>query len=269
MDLVRPPPAFARELARALLPIRAPASPVVTEADLADLPTPVQGYLRFMGVPGRSRAWSFRVAARGRFRRSHAEPWMACEAWQYNTRADIARMFRMKLRMGGILPVVAHDTYVAGVGRMLVRALDLFPVADVGGEELAIGELVTWLNDAVLLAPSMLLDGVGRFTAVDEAAFDVAVTDAGRTVRARVHLAPDGAPASFETTDRFVEDPADRSGPWLRARWRTPVDAWTRVDGRAIPRSARAVWDLPDGPLEYAELAFLPATLRFDVQPGE
>jgi len=40
---------------------------------------------------------------------------------------------------------------------MLVKLFDLFTLADGTGTEYDIGELATYLNDAVLVAPSMLL----------------------------------------------------------------------------------------------------------------
>ena len=48
---------------------------------------------------------------------------------------------------------------VAAIGRrrMLVRLLDAFTVQDGVGPEYDIGELVPYLNDSVLVAPSMLL----------------------------------------------------------------------------------------------------------------
>lgn len=65
---------------------------------------------------------------------------------------------------------------------MPVKSLDLFPLADGTGEEYDIGELVTYLNDAVMLAPSMLLTSAVAFAPVDAGSFDVSLSDHGRTV---------------------------------------------------------------------------------------
>lgn len=267
-DTLRPPRAFLRELEATPLPALPDPGPPVTEADLAALPAVVQRYLRASGALGRPPVQSFLVCARGRFRLGPEADWTPCEAWQYNTRAELARIFRMRLRMGGVLPVVGHDTYVDGQGRMLVKVLDLFPVADEHGEELAVGELVTWLNDAALLAPSMLLGEGVVFTAVDERSFDVAVTDRGRTVQGRVYLDEAGLPVDFSTTDRFVQDSTAPGEPWTRCRWTTPVAGHLTVDGRTFARGGRAIWHLPAGPYCYAELEFLAETLRYDVPPG-
>ncbi len=81
------------------------------------------------------------------------------------------------------LPVLGRDTYADGRGRMLIRLLDLITVGDGTGEAFDIGELVTYLNDGIMMAPSMLLVPEVRWSEVDAGSFDVALTDHGRTVK--------------------------------------------------------------------------------------
>lgn len=263
---------FTEELARLGLPTpsgtefdRAP----ITEADIEHLPEPARRYLRFMRVVGRPRDRSFRVGAVGRFRRSRDEGWMACEAWQYNASHPLARIFYMQLRFFGLVPVVGRDTYADGRGRMLIRLLDRITVGDGTGEEYDIGELVTWLNDAVMIAPTMLLVPNVQWRAIDERAFELSVTDHGRTVRAKVIVDERGAPLDFETTDRFYADPRNASKA-TRCRWTTPIEGWQEVDGRMLPTSGKAIWH-PEGEpeLAYVELRFVAESLAFGVAPGE
>jgi Family of unknown function (DUF6544) len=56
------------QLTQAGLPSGQQGEPV-TEAEVEDLPAAPQRYLRFMGVIGRPRDWSFRARFIGRFRR--------------------------------------------------------------------------------------------------------------------------------------------------------------------------------------------------------
>lgn len=230
-----------------------PPGPVVTDDAVAGLPASVQRYLRFMGVVGRPAVTSFRGHLRLRFRMRSGQPFMPAEVWQYNTVAPIARLFWMRIDMaGGLLPMVGRDSYLDGRGRMLGKLFDTIVVADGEGEPFDIGELTTWLNDAVLMAPSMLLQAPVAFHEVDDASFDVTLTDAGRTVSARVELDARGAPIDFQTEDRFIDLP---SGP-ARARWSTPVEDWRVVAGRPVPTRGSAVWHLPEGDLTYGVLAF-------------
>jgi hypothetical protein len=260
---------FSSEIAQLGLP-QPPSSPLppVTEADLSSLPESVQRYFRFMGVVGRPRDWSFRLGFSGRFKVKQNAPWRACEVWQYNTSPAITRTFIMRIRFVG-LPVIGRDTYRDGHGRMLGKLLDRFTVIDGSGTEFDIGELVTYLNDMILIAPSMLLTPAVGFSPVDASSFDVTLTDHGNTVKARVSLDDRGAPIDFETTDRFCEDP-DNPKRTIRARWTTPVSNFQRHEGgRMIFGRAQAVWHLPRGDNPYADFEVIPGSVAFNVPPGQ
>jgi len=255
---------FLREVAAAGLPRGPGPSAVVTAADIERFPEPAQRYLRFMGVVGRPRDWSLRLSFAGRFRMKLDGPWAACRAWQYNTRLDLARIFHIRMRLGGIVPVLARDTYLHGRGRMLGKILDLFPVVDESGPEFDIGELVTYLNDAVNYAPSMLLGPEAVWSPVDGSSFDVNLTDRGTTVTARVFLDARGAPTDFGTTDRFMWR---SGGPPVRARWTVPIETGM-VHGRPVAVRGQAMWHLPEGTKPYADFTLDPASLAFNIAPG-
>ncbi len=259
---------FLKELSLLGLPQGPLVQIPVSERDLEGLPEPAQRYLRFMKVLGKPRDWSFRLSFTGRFRRSRNEDWLNCETWQYNNRPGIARIFHIRARIAGFLPILARDLYLNGQGRMLVRFLDLYTVVDGRGEEYNIGELVTYLNDGVMIAPSMLLSPEVCWLPVDGNSFDVALRDRGRMVMGRVFVNEQGAPTDFSTTDRFCEDPKD-PGRLLNARWSTPIEGWQELDGRRLPTRARAVWHLPDGPFPYAAFSIVPGSAAFNVQPGK
>ena len=242
------------------------AGPPVTEQQLAPLPEPVRRYLHFMGVVGRPRDWSLRAHFDARFRRD-AGAWLPCEALQYDTRLGVARYFYMRLVMKAIVPVIVRDTYVNGRGRMLARAFDALTVVDGTGMELDTGELVTYLNDATLMAPSLVLGPETAWSAVegDPNAFDVAFTDGGRTVRARVFIDDRGAPTNFRTTDRFFDYPDGRRA---RTEWNTPIEGWQLVSGRRLPTRGQAVWMLPGGPFAYGDFPFDAGKIEFNVLPA-
>ncbi|WP_433934962.1 DUF6544 family protein [Sorangium cellulosum] len=257
---------FLREVAEAGLRSDPGSRDPVTEADLEALPAAAQRYLRFMRVVGRPRVWSFRARWTGAFRRRPDQPWKPCEAWQYDSRLGIARIFHMRLRYGFVMLLV-RDTYLRGQGRMLGRILDTFSVVDEANAKIDTGELVTYLNDAILFAPSMVLGPEATWTAVDDRSFDVALTDQGRTVTARVFVDERGAVTDFSTTDRYVEDPAHPK-EMVQARWSTPVEGWMVVDGRPVARGGKAVWHLPGGDFAYAAFALADGGIEFDVAPA-
>ena len=242
----------------------------ITEADVAGLDEPVERYLRFMGVIGRPRAWSFTARFAGRFRLHPRIPWLAAEALQYDSllpgpdgRDRAARVFTMRLRFARVVSMLGHDTYLDGRGRMVGTLAGRVRVVDGSGPEFDVGELSTWLNDVLLLAPSMLLRTDVTWRALDSDRFEVTLTDSGHTVRAQVTIDGQGAPLDLATTDRWAALP----GGLVQARWHTPIPFWIEVDGRPFPGPGPAVWDLPDGPLTYVDGRFVPGSAVVNVRP--
>jgi hypothetical protein len=259
---------LADEVAHRGLGVAPAAVERVTEAELAALPPAARALMAFYGVsPGEPKHWSLRAGWRGRFRLAPNKPWMGIEAIQYNTRDPVARVFHMRARMAGVFPVLARDTYVDGHGRMLGKLAGLVTVVDGEGEEFDVGELAVWLNDAVLLAPSMLLRRDARFSHVDDRRFEVSLRDRGTTVSARVLVDPRGAPVDFETDDRFMSDLEAPKRGLVRCRWSTPISSWQEIGGRLYLARGEATWHLSGGDYTYAVFDLVPDALAFDVPP--
>jgi hypothetical protein len=242
---------LAREVAAAGLPVGPENTDVVSAAEVAALPETVQRYLTFMGAVGAPRHCSFTARFTGRFRLRPSLGWMPAEAWQYNSAlgGGVARIFVMRIRFAGVVPMTGVDSYLRGRGRMLGKLLGVVTVADGRGSEFDVGELTTYLNDALLLAPSLLLRPGTEWKQLDQATFEVTLTDRGQRVSGRVTIDERGAPVDFATTDRF----ADLPGGLRRAEWHTPIDRWGEAGGRPRPESVRASWRLPQGDLPYIE----------------
>ena len=244
------------------LPATPEAADVVSDHDLAGLPDPARLYLAKAGAIGHTADWSLQLHSGGTFRLRRGWPWMPCEAWQYNSAEQVARVFWMRINACG-LPMVGRDSYVRGRGELHGRLAGLLTVAYGTGHEYDVGELVTFLNDAVLFAPSMLLRLPVSWAAISHRAFDVTLADGGQQVTARVSLDDRGLPCDFSTEDRYF-DAAD--GP-VRTRWRTPVEGFHEVGGRWQPSAASAVWELPDGPLTYARFTWRHGDVCYNIAP--
>jgi hypothetical protein len=250
-----------------LPPLAEPSEPVAA-GELEVLPAPARRLMEFMGVPGRPRDRSFRARWQGRFRMAPDKPWMPCEVWQYNLGAPVVRVFHMRVRLGGLLPTYVRDLYVNGSGRMLGKLMDTFSIVDDTSASVTTGELVTYVNDALMFAPSMLLGPATSWTPVDDRCFDVALTDHDTRVSARVFVNDGGAMTDFSTTDRFGEDPSNRRAGLVRTRWSTPVERWNATGERPLPAGGRAIWHFPGGDFCYAEISPAHMAIEHDVAPG-
>ena len=176
----------------------------------------------------------------GHFRLQPGRGWQPFEAWQYNSGPGWPRV-RHAHRRRRIPTMFGADTYRRprqdaqhasrpGPGGRRIRA------------EFDLGELVTWLDDAVLLARDAARPGCA-WAPVDDDTFDVVLTDHGRTVTGRVSVDERGRVRDFSTTDRFWALPGlvRAAGPRRCRAGRRPAA------GRS--RRCAAIWHLPEGPV--------------------
>lgn len=102
---------------------------LVTEADLAALPEPVQRYLRRAGVLDRPRVNDFRATFTGRIRSGPDSAWMSFTADQLDILDTPRRFFRMDARMKG-LPVDVLHAFDENGATMRVRLLSVKTMVD-------------------------------------------------------------------------------------------------------------------------------------------
>lgn len=237
-------------------------SGVLTTGDLDGLPDPARRYLMWMGVIGRPRVAAFRARFVGEFRMKPDGRWMPYESWQYNRARPVTRLVRMRIDAARLVPMFGSDTYVDHRGRMAGTVLGLIPVAEGEGPEFDLGELVTYVNDALLLAPTMLLCPAAVWRPIDAQNFAVVVTDGGNRVSARCTIDGDGRLVDFQTDDRRYAG----TDPPTRAAWSTPLGRWVVLpDGVGrVPSSGSAVWHLPGGDFTYVRGAFDPESVTFE-----
>lgn len=242
---------FRADVTHALAPAATP--PLVTEADLAPLPAPVAGYLRYAGVVGRPRAENVFAEFHGQLRAKPDGGWLDAQIEQRNFFGTRARYFYLEATMYG-LPVRAYHRNAAGTATMEVKALSLFSLVDARGPEMNTSETVTMLNDMCVLAPASLIDPGLRWEPVDATSARVSFENAGNRVSAVLLFDAEGKLASFYSDDRFLSSDGKA---YTRYRWTTPLSDYQDFGGIKLAKHGVASWRMPNGELEYA---------RFDLQ---
>jgi hypothetical protein len=246
---------------RALLQTPAAAADVLSLADLAALPPPVQRYLQRSGAIGKPPVRSFHIVYDAEMFQQPGPRGLPGPAEQFNIVLPARRLFFMSSRMFGLPVAVLHD-YAGSAASMRVRVARLFDVVNQRGDELARAETVTFLNDLCFWAPSSLVDPRFVWRAVDVRHADVAFTSAAHTVRATLVFDAAGDLVDFVSDDR-TQLQAD--GTMQRLRWSTPMGEFRSFDGRRVPTQGKAVWHRPEGEFVYG--LFSLRSIRFDETP--
>ena len=221
---------------------------IISENDIKHLPTPVQKYLRYVGVIGTEKVHNLKITFDGHMKMDPTKDWVNVKTEQHNFFSNPTRMFYIEGSMKGI-PVLGLDSYKNGKGNMLIKLAGLFTVANASGPEMDSGAAVTLLNDMCLMAPSTLIDPRIQWESVDDLTAKVSFSDNGCIVSAVLYFNTLGELTNFSTDDRYMT--VGKS--YQRVRWSTPVKAYKDYNGLKLLSYGEGVWHLPEGDYCYAK----------------
>lgn len=220
---------------------------LVRESDLADLPQPVQRYLRYTGVIGRERVRNFYILSMGQFKMGPDKKWARAKAEQFSFIRRPRRLYFMKLSLFG-LPVLGLHVYKNAAASMVIKVGGLVTVGSAQGEIMNKAETVTILNDMCLMAPASLIDRRIEWKTLDDLTVMATFTNEGIEVSAVLRFNETGELISFTSHDRAMtlNGSTYRSVPWS-----TPVGGYKEYDGIRLATWGEAHWHLPEGDFCY------------------
>lgn len=250
---------FERDAARGLA--RTTSQELVSEQDLASLPSPVQRYLRYAGVVGHPRVQSLRVRFTGRIRSGPTAAWMPLVAEQYSFFDRPTRLFFMQARMS-VLPVEALHAYIDEQASMRVKVVSLVPMVDARGPAFTTAETVTLFNDMCVMAPATLIDPAIRWEPVDGAQCRASFTAAGHTVAATLLFDDEGRLVDFFSDDRPSLD--SNGTTFTRNRWSTPLSGYRAFGPYRLASRGEARYGTSQDGYAYGEFSM--ESIEYNVQ---
>lgn len=233
---------------------------LVTEADLAALPTPVATYLRRCGVVGRPHVHNAVIDMHATLYRAPDQPPMETPVLQVSFVHPPTRLFLLHTHMFG-LPVHGVHAYNSTDASMDIRLLGLLPVVRESGQALHRAESVTVLNDWCIMMPAALLDSRLTWKEQSERQVDVAFRSGGDTVHASLEFDVHGDLVNFSSEDRHFLD-ADGF------RWTTPLRFYRDFGGVRLASQGDAIWHYSDREL-FTYGTFTLRRVRYNVPADE
>ena len=227
---------------------RAAPREIITEAQLENLPAPVQRWLRHAGVIGKERIATVRLKQKGFFRLSESQRWMPFEAEQYYVTDEPAFVWYATMRPAPLLAITGRDKYEDGKGNMLIKLSSLIPVADAKGDEIDQGTLVRYLNETMWF-PTAALSRYITWEPNDENSVKATMSYKGVTASAIFQFNVKG-----ELTNMIAERYRTVGKRFELDQWSTPVAAYRESNGIIIPIKGEGVWNLSTGDFSYIKL---------------
>lgn len=241
---------FYRRFAARSAEVRASAGKhdaLVTEQEIQALPGPLARYLRHSGVIGRKRISSVRLWHSGQFKPGADQPWMPITGEYAITTRKPSFSWYGKVRMAPGVSVVAFDSYFDGEGRMLVKAMSAFTIADDQSHEVDVSAFGRCIAE-LALAPTFFLDKT--FVSCSESGRDQLkchVADGHFATDADLLVNPDGSLAKI-----VVQRYYDRKGGLATLERFTGLAAKPKdFAGLRLPSQFDGTWNLPEGDLHY------------------
>jgi hypothetical protein len=233
--------------------------PVVTEEGIANLPAPVQRYLRMNGSIGKPRANSVHAVFDAEMFQKQGQAGMRGQAEQYDRIESPKRLFFMQTTMYGLSVNVLHD-YKGTAATMRVRLASLYNIVNlVGREDLAKTETVTLLDDLCFFMPSWLTDDRLTWQPINDESTKVAFTNGPHRVTATLHFNAQNELVNFVSEDRgALQD----DGSLRVVRWSTPMHTYKDFNGRRYATAGEAVWHYPEGDFVYGRMTLTKMTVR-------
>ena len=236
---------FEADVNRHLAKTNFPNNDLLSEADIAALPNPVQKYIRYAGAINKPKVKTMRIVFDGEMR-DKGKDFFKFNSVQYNFFDDPTRLFFMKAKMYGItLP--GYHCYQNARATMQIKLLGLFNVVNVKGTEMNKAETVTVFNDMCLMAPASMIDKRIEWTPIDSLSAKATFTNGVNKISAILYFNEQGQLINFISDDRYV------IGDMKQYRFSTPVKEYTQMNGRNIWKYGETIWHYPDGEFVYGK----------------
>lgn len=236
---------FIADVKRNLVPSATTHNSIITEADIAPLPAPVQRYLRYSGALNQPRLRNMHIVLEGQMR-SKGKDWFPFTTVQYNFFEKPTRLFFMKATMFGTT-VPGYHRYENGRALMDVKLFGLFSVTKAQGDLMDKAETVTLFNDMCLMAPGSLIDKRVQWQPIDSLSAKAVFTNGAISISATLYFNEQGQLVNFVCNERY--DVNNKK----EYRFSTPVTAYAPINGYTVLQKGSAVWHYPDGEFEYGQ----------------
>ncbi len=220
---------------------------ILTDADLIELPLPVQRYLRYVGAVNKPKVKNMRVVMEGEMREK-GKDWFTFHSEQYNFFDNPARLFFMKGRMFG-LNVPGYHKFAEGKASMNIKLFGMFSVVQHLGGVMNKTETVTYFNDMCLMAPAALIDKRIKWESIDERTVKAKFVNGDIDITATLYFDDDGKLVNFLSYDRTsVSD-------MKQYPFSTPVNKYDNFNGYKIVAEGDGVWHYPDEKFVYGKFS--------------
>lgn len=229
--------------------------------EVAGLPAPVRRYFVTALTDGQPIVRSADIALEGMFNMSLETPqWKTFTSDQHVVTNRPGFVWNARIMLFTGIPVQVHDAYVVGEGFLTPSILGLFSLGNIrGAGEIARGELMRWLAEAVWY-PTALLSSQGvQWQAVDATSARASFTDGTIDLTMLFRFRKDGLVSGIRVEARE----GTFEGKAVMMPWEGRFDDYRTMNGMMVPYFGEVAWITPIGERPYFRGSITSVTYRF------
>ncbi len=213
----------------------------------ATVPTPVSRYLEMSGAMRGHPVSLVHLRQTGTIRLSEKSGWSKMLAEQWFSGLFPAFVWHAVAKPFPILWAEARDSLLRGKGRMIIRLLSLFTIADAQGPELDISSLVRYGSEMPWFPSAMKPSASVIWEEIDNISARMILRERGLSASMVFTFNDKGEITRLDTEDRYRD--THRKQPWI-----VRYGSYREFDGYRIPTEGEAAWKTAGGEFVYIRL---------------
>ncbi|HEX2970493.1 MAG TPA: DUF6544 family protein [Bacteroidales bacterium] len=219
----------------------------INDNDVATLPIPVARFIIFSGLKGNKRISSVHIKHSGLFRPQAGRDFTPIKGEYFLTTRRPSFCWFGRISIMPLITVSAFDSYFNGNGRMLIKLLSFFKIADARSPETSLSALGRCIAE-MSMAPSFFMNSEQiQWKAFNNEHATCVVNDAGLKVNAALNFNHDGSLERIEIDRLF-----DRGkGQFTTEKFTGKCSVVKEFNGLKMASVVDGYWNLEDGDLHY------------------
>ncbi len=209
---------------------------VIEERDLDSFPEIMRRYLVKAGVIGKARYSHVVFQQRGAIQKGETGKWISFTANQYMSTGNPGFIWK-----ANAFPMMVRDKYAFGKGEVRISLLGLKNVEVASSYETHQSSLGRYFGE-LLWFPIGFLDEDISWMAIDNTTVKGTITKDGISFEGYFYFDENGLIETFRGKRYRYKDMENFIGK---------ATDYMQVSGLLIPKKMTAIWDLPEGPMEY------------------
>ncbi len=222
----------------------------ITAENTSALPPSIKKWLERSNLIGKEISKTVYLTQRGSLRTQPDGAWMPVSARQWLVSDKPGFLWKARIEAAPLVHISGCDRYLDGHGRMLIKLMSLFKIADSAGKEIDQGTLLRYMGESVW-TPAALMSGYIKFEQLDASSVKAVMNYGGTEASGVYRFNQDGDFLSFEAKRYYERKEGATLEDWLVT---AEPGGYKEFSGIRVAAKLAVTWKLKSGDFTWYRL---------------